>query len=192
VFTEVVVAPKYPADVLEFLKKKKDRRLMRTLKPLRSHARVEIKNVAGGVLLQTPDEIGLTLGQVKVVTKRNPTENERHGMEFAWRVAAHVKSNAIVYARHDRTIGIGAGQTSRFDSSRIAVLKARDAGLDLKETAVASDAFFPFADGLLEAVNAGATAVIQPGGSIRDDEVIKAADDNNIAMLFTGIRHFKH
>ena len=111
---------------------------------------------------------------------------------FAWRVAKHVKSNAIVYARADRTIGIGAGQMSRFDSSRIAVIKAQDAGLDLKGTAVASDAFFPFADGLLEAVKAGATAVIQPGGSVRDAEVIKAADDNNIAMIFTGIRHFKH
>jgi phosphoribosylaminoimidazolecarboxamide formyltransferase/IMP cyclohydrolase len=113
-------------------------------------------------------------------------------MMFAWSVAKHVKSNAIVYARSDRTIGIGAGQMSRFDSSKIAVLKARDMGLDLTGTAVASDAFFTFADGLLEAVRAGATAVIQPGGSIRDEEVIAAANEHNIAMIFTGIRHFKH
>ena len=113
-------------------------------------------------------------------------------MKFAWRVAKNVKSNAIVYAKPDRTIGIGAGQMSRFDSSRMAVLKAQDAGLDLDGTVVASDAFFPFADGLLEAVKAGATAVIQPGGSVRDEEVIAAANEHNIAMIFTGIRHFKH
>jgi phosphoribosylaminoimidazolecarboxamide formyltransferase/IMP cyclohydrolase len=113
-------------------------------------------------------------------------------MMFGWRVAKHVKSNAIVYTLPDRTIGVGAGQMSRVDSARIAVLKANEAGLDLKGTTAASDAFFPFADGLLEVVKAGATAVIQPGGSVRDEEVIRAADENNIAMIFTGIRHFKH
>jgi len=126
------------------------------------------------------------------VTKREPTETEWAAMVFGWRVAKHVKSNAIVYARPDRTVGIGAGQMSRLDSSRIAVMKANEAGLDLTGTAVASDAFFPFADGLLEAVKAGATAVIQPGGSVRDEEVIRAADENNIAMVFTGMRHFRH
>ena len=113
-------------------------------------------------------------------------------MLFAWRVAKHAKSNAIVYTRRDRTLGIGAGQTSRVDAAKIAVLKAMEAGLDLSGCAVASDAFFPFADGLLEAIRGGARAVIQPGGSIRDEEVIKAADEHNIAMVFTGIRHFRH
>ena len=113
-------------------------------------------------------------------------------MLFAWRVAKHVKSNAIVYARGDRTLGIGAGQMSRVDSSRIAAMKAKEAGFDLTGCAVASDAFFPFADGLLEAIQAGATAVIQPGGSIRDEEVISVANENNVAMVFTGIRHFRH
>ena len=129
---------------------------------------------------------------LKYVTKRKPTDEETKALLYAWRVAKHVKSNAIVYARADRTIGIGAGQMSRVDSSRIAAEKAREAGLDLNGTAVASDAYFPFADGLLEAVKAGSTAVIQPGGSIRDDEVIRAADEHDIAMVFTGIRHFKH
>lgn len=113
-------------------------------------------------------------------------------MLFAWKVAKHVKSNAIVYARKDCTVGIGAGQMSRVDASKLAVWKAKEAGLDLKGTAVASDGFFPFADGLLEAVSAGATAVIQPGGSVRDEEVIRAADENDIAMVFTGIRQFRH
>jgi phosphoribosylaminoimidazolecarboxamide formyltransferase/IMP cyclohydrolase len=129
---------------------------------------------------------------LKVVTKRQPTDEEVEAMLFAWKVVKHVKSNAIVYARKDRTIGVGAGQMSRVDSSRLAVWKAKESGLDLKGTVVASDAFFPFADGLLEAVSAGATAVIQPGGSIRDEEVIRAADENGIAMVFTGVRHFKH
>jgi len=127
-----------------------------------------------------------------VVTKRQPTEDEMSSMLFAWRVAKHVKSNAIVYAKGDRTIGIGAGQMSRVDSARFAALKAAGAGLDTRGTAVASDAFFPFADGLLEAVRAGSTAVIQPGGSIRDEEVIRAADEHNLAMVYTGIRHVKH
>ena len=151
-----------------------------------------IRSIAGGLLLQTPDDVTLIPGEVKVVTKRSPSADEDGGLQFAWRVAKHVKSNAIVYARKDQTLGIGAGQMSRVDSSRLAVLKARDAGLDLNNAAVASDAFFPFADGLLEAIRSGASAVIQPGGSIRDDEVIKAADENGVAMVFTGMRHFKH
>ncbi|HLF15373.1 MAG TPA: bifunctional phosphoribosylaminoimidazolecarboxamide formyltransferase/IMP cyclohydrolase [Bacteroidota bacterium] len=192
VFTEVVIAPEYDAGTLEFLKKKKDRRLMVQTRPLKDELGLAVRSVAGGVLVQTPDSITLGEKEPTVVTKRAPTEAERNAMSFAWKVVKHVKSNAIVYTMADRTIGIGAGQMSRFDSSRIAALKAGDAGLDLKQTAVASDAFFPFADGLLEAVKAGATAVIQPGGSMRDEEVIRAADDNNIAMLFTGVRHFKH
>ena len=192
VFTEVIIAQDYPADVLEFLKKKKDRRLIRQTARLGSRKHFTIRDIAGGVLVQSEDDVNLVESQLKTVTKRQPTKEEYDAMLFAWRVAKHVKSNAIVYARSDRTVGIGAGQMSRFDSSRIAVTKAMEMGLDLKGTAVASDAFFPFADGLLEAVKAGATAVIQPGGSIRDEEVITAANDHNIAMLFTGIRHFKH
>lgn len=192
VFTEVVIAPGYETSALEFLRKKKDRRLIRQAAPLKSRKAPILRNVAGGVLLQTTDDITLDPSRLRSVTKRRPTREEEQAMMFAWKIAKHVKSNAIVYARADRTVGIGAGQMSRFDSSKIAVLKAKEMGLDLMGTAVASDAFFPFADGLLEAVHAGATAVIQPGGSVRDEEVIKAADDNNIAMMFTGIRHFKH
>ena len=192
IFTEVVIAPEFETGVLDFLMKKKDRRLIHQIKSVKDENRLMIKPVAGGLLVQTADDILLDNSAMKVVTKRSPTVKENAAMIFGWRVAKHVKSNAIVYAKADRTIGVGAGQMSRFDSSRIAVMKAQEAGLDLKGTAVASDAFFPFADGLFEAVKAGATAVIQPGGSVRDAEVIKAADDNNIAMIFTGIRHFKH
>jgi phosphoribosylaminoimidazolecarboxamide formyltransferase / IMP cyclohydrolase len=151
-----------------------------------------LKNVAGGMLVQTNDSVDLVPDKLKVVTARTPSPEERSALVFAWRVAKHVKSNAIVYARSDRTVGIGAGQMSRVDSARIAVQRAEEAGLDLRGTAVASDAFFPFADGLIEAVEAGATAVIQPGGSVRDEEVINAANERNVAMLFTGIRHFCH
>jgi len=192
IFTEVIIAPEFPGDVLEFLKRKKDRRLIKQLSPLSSQNALAIKQVAGGLLVQTADTVDLVAENLKVVTKRAPAAEEYAGMIFGWRVAKHVKSNAIVYARGDRTIGIGAGQMSRFDSSHIAVMKAKEAALDIRGTAVASDAFFPFADGLLEAVRAGATAVIQPGGSVRDAEVINAADENNIAMVFTGIRHFRH
>ncbi|HEY6191732.1 MAG TPA: bifunctional phosphoribosylaminoimidazolecarboxamide formyltransferase/IMP cyclohydrolase [Bacteroidota bacterium] len=192
VFTEVIVAPDFPADVLEVLKKKRDRRLIRQTGKLGSGKEWMIRSVAGGVLVQTSDDMTLAPEKLKVVTKRAPTPDEESGLQFAWRVAKHVKSNAIVYARKDRTLGIGAGQMSRFDSSRLAAMKAGEAGLDLRNSSVASDAFFPFADGLIEAVKAGATAVIQPGGSVRDEEVISAADANGIAMLFTGIRHFKH
>jgi phosphoribosylaminoimidazolecarboxamide formyltransferase/IMP cyclohydrolase len=128
----------------------------------------------------------------KVVTKRKPTDEELAAMIFGWRVVKHVKSNAIAYAARDRTLGIGAGQMSRVDASRIAVWKAAEAGLSLQGSAVASDAFFPFADGLLAAADAGATAAIQPGGSVRDEEVIAAADERDMAMIFTGVRHFRH
>ncbi len=192
IFTEVIVAPYFDDGVLDMLKQKKERRIIKQIRQLKNYNELIIKNIVGGVLVQTPDNLLVGTDDIKVVTKRAPTEYEREAMLFGWKVAKHVKSNAIVYARPDRTIGIGAGQMSRFDSSRIAALKAQEAGLDLRGTAVASDAFFPFSDGLLEAVKAGATAVIQPGGSIRDTEVIKAADDNNIAMVFTGLRHFKH
>jgi phosphoribosylaminoimidazolecarboxamide formyltransferase/IMP cyclohydrolase len=172
--------------------KKKDRRLLQQSGNLRKIRDYDLRSVIGGVLVQDPDQHRIYPDQLNVVTRRKPTDEEMLAMLFAWKVAKHVKSNAIVYARGDRTLGIGAGQMSRVDSSRIAALKARDAGLDLRGCAVASDAFFPFADGLLEAVKVGATAVIQPGGSVRDQEVINAADEHSVAMVFTGIRHFRH
>jgi len=192
IFTEVVVAPDFPVDVLETLKKKKDRRLVKQSGNLKLLKEFDVRKVAGGFLVQQPDADSLKRDQLRIVTKRKPTDEEIEALLFAWRVVKHVKSNAIVYARSDRTLGIGAGQMSRVDSSKIAAIKAVEAGLDLKGSVVASDAFFPFADGLLEAVKVGATAVIQPGGSVRDEEVIKAADEHGIAMVFTGVRHFRH
>lgn len=192
IFTEIIIAPSFPPDVLEFLMKKKDRRLIQQTGDVRSVIELDIRKVTCGLLVQAPDTARITREDLKVVTERKPTDDELDAMIFAWKIAKHVKSNAIVYALKDSTIGIGAGQMSRVDSSKLAVRKALDAGLSLANTVVASDAYFPFADGLIEAVKAGATAVIQPGGSVRDDEVIKAANENNIAMVFTGIRHFKH
>jgi phosphoribosylaminoimidazolecarboxamide formyltransferase/IMP cyclohydrolase len=192
VFTEVILAPGIPADVLEFLRKKKDRRIVEVRADLRGRRDPDIRSVPGGFLMQDPDT-GETMGEgFRVVTRRAPTDAETDALRFAWRVAKHVKSNAIVYAAADRTLGVGAGQMSRVESARIAAAKAKEAGLNLHGSAVASDAFFPFSDGLLEAVRAGSTAVIQPGGSVRDGEVIAAADDNGIAMVFTGTRHFRH
>jgi len=192
VFTEVIIAPAYPDPVLEFLRKKRDRRLIAVRGDLRNRSEFDIRSVPGGFLVQQADN-GQALGeQFRVVTKRAPGDPEVAALRFGWAVAKHVKSNAIVYAAADRTLGVGAGQMSRFDSARIAALKAKDAGIDLRGSALASDAFFPFADALLEAVHAGSTAVIQPGGSVHDDEVIRAADENGIAMVFTGKRHFRH
>jgi len=158
-----------------------------------------VKSVAGGLLVSSRDNAVVDDMDLKVVTRRAPTNTERRDLAFAFRVAKHVKSNTIVYAKDLATVGIGAGQMSRIDSARIAARKAEDAAqaAGAKEPAtkgsvVASDAFFPFADGLLVAIEAGATAVIQPGGSVRDDEVIKAADDHGIAMVFTSTRHFRH
>jgi phosphoribosylaminoimidazolecarboxamide formyltransferase/IMP cyclohydrolase len=192
IFTEVVIAPDYEQGVLELLTKKKDRRLMRQISNLRKVRELDIRKVVGGVLVQDPDQHRIHPNDLRVVTKRKPTDTEMQALLFAWRIAKHVKSNAIVYALGDRTLGIGAGQMSRVDSSKIAAMKAADAGFDLRGCAVSSDAFFPFADGLLEAVKVGATAVIQPGGSVRDEEVIKAADEHDVAMVFTGVRHFRH
>jgi len=192
IFTEIIIAPSFPSDVLEFLMKKKDRRLIQQTGDVRSVIELDMRRVTCGLLVQTPDNARITPDDLKVVSERKPTDYELEAMIFAWKIAKHVKSNAIIYAARDCTIGIGAGQMSRVDSSKLAVRKAQDAGLSLANTVVASDAYFPFADGLIEAVRAGATAVIQPGGSVRDSEVIKAANDNNIAMVFTGIRHFKH
>jgi phosphoribosylaminoimidazolecarboxamide formyltransferase/IMP cyclohydrolase len=148
-----------------------------------------MKRVNGGLLLQTRDAGIVRVGDCKVVTKRAPTDAELRGLDFAWRICKHVKSNAIVLTTADQTVGIGAGQMSRVDSSRIAVLKAQ---MPTQGTVLASDAFFPFRDGVDAAAEAGVTAIIQPGGSIRDAESIQAADEHNIAMLFTGMRHFRH
>ncbi len=198
IFTEVVAAPDADADALAVFARKKNLRLILT-GPLPDPARggMMLKTIAGGALLQSRDKG--QLGDVTVVTKRQPTDQEIADCRFAWTVAKHVKSNAIVYAKDGSTAGIGAGQMNRLESARIAAWKARDAadkaGWDVPRTigsAVASDAFFPFADGLMAAVEAGATAVIQPGGSIRDDEVIAAADAAGLAMVFTGMRHFRH
>jgi phosphoribosylaminoimidazolecarboxamide formyltransferase/IMP cyclohydrolase len=193
IFTEVIVAPAYPEAVLEMLRKKKDRRLVRLAGDLRGSLRYDVRSVPGGFLLQDPDRPqNISSEKFRVVTRRAPTSEEERAMRFAWRVAKHVKSNAIVYARADRTLGVGAGQMSRVDAAKIAAAKAEEAGLHLDGCAVGSDAYFPFPDGLLETVRAGATAVIQPGGSVRDDEVIAAANEHDIAMVFTGTRHFRH
>jgi len=155
-------------------------------------AQLDFKRVGGGLLVQTADSKLVTPSDLKVVTRRKPTPNELDDLMFAWRVAKYVKSNAIVYAKDGMTLGIGAGQMSRVDSARIAAIKAAAAKLDLAGSAAASDAFFPFRDGLDVVADQGATAVIQPGGSMRDDEVIAAADERDLAMVFTGVRHFRH
>jgi phosphoribosylaminoimidazolecarboxamide formyltransferase/IMP cyclohydrolase len=192
IFTEVIIAPAIPDAVLEFLRKKKDRRIVLQTADMRERREPDIRSVPGGFLRQDPDG-PLTKGEAfRAVTKRAPSATEADALRFAWRVAKHVKSNTIVYSGIDRSLGIGAGQMSRVDSARIAVLKAREAGLSLDGSVAASDAFFPFPDALLEIVKAGATAVIQPGGSVRDGEVIAAANENGIAMVFTDIRHFRH
>jgi len=154
--------------------------------------RLDLKRVGGGLLVQSPDEHRLTASALKVVTKRQPTPQQLADLLFAWQVAHYVKSNAIVYCGNGQTLGIGAGQMSRVDSARIASIKAANAGLDLQGSVVASDAFFPFRDGLDVVVDAGATAVIQPGGSMRDQEVIDAANERDVCMVFTGVRHFRH
>jgi phosphoribosylaminoimidazolecarboxamide formyltransferase/IMP cyclohydrolase len=193
IFSEVIIAPDFEADARALFQKKKNLRLIRRLPSAAGGtAEVDIRSVCGGVLVQDKDAGQLVDLSTKVVTKRAPTDVELAAMIFGWRVVKNVKSNAIVYAAADRTLGIGAGQMSRVDASRIAVWKAEEAGLSLQGSAVASDAFFPFADGLLAAAYAGATAAIQPGGSVRDDEVIAAANERGMTMIFTGVRHFRH
>jgi phosphoribosylaminoimidazolecarboxamide formyltransferase/IMP cyclohydrolase len=149
----------------------------------------EVKQIGGGMLVQTPDDHRLAAADLKIVTERKPTEDELRALLFAWVVCKHTKSNAIVYARADQTVGVGAGQMSRVDSVKIGAMRAQ---LPVAGSVLASDAFFPFRDGLDEAAKHGITAVIQPGGSVRDDEVIAAANEHGLAMVFTGIRHFKH
>jgi phosphoribosylaminoimidazolecarboxamide formyltransferase/IMP cyclohydrolase len=193
IFSEVIIAPDYSAEAVVLLQKKKHLRLMKMLKsPLAAGAR-DVRSVGADSFLMQERDLQVTRrADLKVVTRRQPNEAELRAMLFGWRVVKHVKSNAIVYAGADRTLGVGAGQMSRVDASRIAVWKAGEAKLSLKGSVVCSDAFFPFADGLIAAGEAGATAAIQPGGSVRDAEVIAAADEQNIAMAFTGTRHFRH
>jgi phosphoribosylaminoimidazolecarboxamide formyltransferase/IMP cyclohydrolase len=191
IFSEVIIAPDFDAEARIVLQKKKNLRLMRLLRLPEVNER-DARAVLGGVLVQDSDDAGIEELEHNVVSARPPSKSEIEAMEFGWKVVKHVKSNAIVYASADRTLGIGAGQMSRVDSSRIAVWKAKEAGLSLKGSAVCSDAFFPFPDGLIAAAEAGATAAIQPGGSVRDEEVIKAANEHGVAMVFTGIRHFRH
>ncbi len=191
IFSEVIIAPEFSGEARTILQKKKNLRLIRLLHSA-TEARPEndIRSVCGGLLVQSVDDT--LAAEERIVSKRQPTESELAAMHFGWRVVKHVKSNAIVYAHGDRTLGIGAGQMSRVDASRIAVWKAQEAGLSLKGSAIASDAFFPFPDGLLAAADAGALCAIQPGGSVRDEEVIAAADERGMAMIFTGARHFRH
>lgn len=191
-FVEIVIAPGFADDAWNVLSKKKNVRLMRVRQPVSQNWDLLLHSVPGGVLVQTPDRAPLADEPWDVVTQRAPTDAETQALRFAWRVVKHVKSNAIVYGAADRTLGIGAGQMSRVDSSRIAVEKAQRAELSLRGAVIASDALFPFPDAVEVAAQAGATAVIQPGGAVRDQEVIDAANRLGLAMVFTQRRHFKH
>lgn len=191
IFLEVICAPEYSESALSVLRKKKDRRLLKQILSVRNEV-LSFKSIPGGVIVQDTDLLNLDKGKLKFVTDKKPAESELEELEFAWKVAKHTKSNAIVFTKDKATLGVGAGQMSRIDSVKIAKMKAEEHGLDLKGSVAASDAFFPFADGLIEIVNCGAVSVIQPGGSVRDQEVIDAANQRNISMVFTGIRHFKH
>ncbi|MDF1824606.1 MAG: bifunctional phosphoribosylaminoimidazolecarboxamide formyltransferase/IMP cyclohydrolase [Verrucomicrobiales bacterium] len=195
IFTDVIIAPEFETDARALLQKKKNLRLIQMHEAFRDTLEEPIiQSAPGGLLVMDHDvqALGLENIEEKVVTKRPPTAEEIEAMRFGWRIVKHVKSNAIVFTTSDRTLGIGAGQMSRVDSCRLATWKAEQAGLSLKGSVVASDAMFPFPDGLVNALDAGATAAIQPGGSIRDEEVIKAADEHDAAMVFTGHRHFLH
>lgn len=193
-FAEVIIAPRFHPDALAVFATKTNLRLLEL--PLGDDGAIasgrDLKRVSGGLLVQTPDRNTLSASQLKVVTQKQPTAEQLQDLFFAWKVCTWVKSNAIVFCGNGMTLGVGAGQMSRIDSARIAAIKAQHAGLTLKGSAVASDAFFPFRDGLDAVADAGASCVIQPGGSVRDDEVIAAADERGIAMVFTGMRHFRH
>ena len=194
-FVEVLMAPAYSAEALELLKAKANVRVLQIDLPADTYStrnKTDIKRIGGGLLIQTADNHELNLSDLKVVTDKQPTAQQLQDMLFAWNVAKYVKSNAIVFCADGMTLGVGAGQMSRIDSARIASIKAEHAGLTLIGSAVASDAFFPFRDGLDVVVAAGATCVIQPGGSIRDDEVIAAANEQGLVMVMTGVRHFRH
>jgi phosphoribosylaminoimidazolecarboxamide formyltransferase / IMP cyclohydrolase len=198
-FVEVLMAPDFTAEALEVFKGRVNVRLLKIAMPPggptdwdNGRNAIDVKRVGSGLLMQTADNRELALAELKVVTKKQPTQTQLQDLLFAWKVAKFVKSNAIVFCKDGMTMGVGAGQMSRLDSARIASIKAQHAGLSLQGTAVASDAFFPFRDGLDVVVDAGATCVIQPGGSMRDEEVIAAADERGVAMVFSGVRHFRH
>lgn len=190
IFLEVISAPSFSREALEILKKKKDRRLILQKKSI-GEERISFRNIPGGIILQDADLITLQ-SELNFVTERSPSEDEMEDLKFAWKIAKHVKSNAIVFVKNKATLGVGAGQMSRIDSVKIAKMKAEEHGNSLQNSVAASDAFFPFADGLIEIINCGAVSVIQPGGSVRDNEVIEAANKNKISMVLTGVRHFKH
>lgn len=198
-FVEVLMAPEFTPEALQVFAGKANVRLLKIALPPggdrpwdKGQNLMDIKRVGSGLLMQTADNRELTVGELKVATKKQPTQQELQDLLFAWKVAKYVKSNAIVFCKDGMTMGVGAGQMSRLDSARIASIKAQHAKLSLAGTAVASDAFFPFRDGLDVVVDAGATCVIQPGGSMRDQEVVDAADERGVAMVFTGVRHFRH
>lgn len=191
VFTEVVVAPDFETDALEIFKKKKNLRVLRVSKKENSPS-LEYKQISGGFLVQDRDILRISAEDLKIVSEKQPTDEEIRALLFAWKVSKHVKSNAIVFAREDRTLGVGAGQMNRVDSVRIAAMRATRFDLSLENSVLASDAFFPFRDNIDEAANLGIAAIIQPGGSVKDAEVIEAANEHNLAMVFTGARHFKH
>jgi phosphoribosylaminoimidazolecarboxamide formyltransferase/IMP cyclohydrolase len=198
-FVEVLMAPDFTPEALEVFKTKVNVRILKISLPAggdsawaQGRNAMDVKRIGSGMLMQTSDNHELTLADLKVVTKKQPTPEQLQDLLFAWNVAKYVKSNAIVFCANGMTMGVGAGQMSRLDSARIASIKAQHANLSLCDTVVASDAFFPFRDGLDVVVEAGATCVIQPGGSMRDQEVIDAADERGVAMVFTGVRHFRH
>ncbi len=191
IFLEIVIAPDFAPEALDLLYTKKNRRIVQQIKDIPADE-LMIKNIPGGIIAQTKDNSGLTNDILKTVTKLNPSKADIEDLKFAWTICKHTKSNTIIYAKNKKILGVGAGQMSRVDSAKIGAMKAKEFGHDLKNAVAASDAYFPFADGLLEIISHGIKAVIQPGGSVRDEEVIKAADENNISMVFTGIRNFKH
>ncbi|MCX6173344.1 MAG: bifunctional phosphoribosylaminoimidazolecarboxamide formyltransferase/IMP cyclohydrolase [Ignavibacteriales bacterium] len=191
IFLEIVIAPSYSEKAIEQLKTKKNRRVISVNKNQFDNS-LQIKSIPGGLLVQEKDNSKLSNDSLKLVTTKKYSDKELKDLKFAWTVCKHTKSNAIVYVKDEMTIGVGAGQMSRIDSTKIASSKAKQFGHDLNEAVAASDAFFPFADGLLEIISNGITSIIQPGGSVRDDEVIDAANGKNISMVFTGIRNFKH
>ncbi len=190
-FVEVVIAPALASEAAHVLAQKANIRVLAVPLAQGANAR-DVKSVGGGLLVQTPDTVNIGADQLKIVTRARPSEAQIADLVFAWRVAKFVKSNAIVFCRNGQTLGVGAGQMSRIDSAQIAAIKAKNAGLSLQGSVVASDAFFPFRDGVDVVAKAGAGAIIQPGGSLRDEEVIAAADEHGIAMVFTGFRHFRH
>ena len=191
-FVELIIAPDFEDQALKELSNKKNIRVLKADIDIENKYPGTIKKVSGGILIQDDDLKSIQMSDLKCVTKRKPSEEEINDLLFAWKVAKFVKSNAIVYVKNKQTIGIGAGQMSRVISAEIANLKAKEEGLDVLSASMASDAFFPFRDGIDKAASSGVTSIIQPGGSIKDEEVIEAADEHNITMMFTGMRHFRH